>query len=146
MNHTAIFTTGYMDRAWRDPAIIIDEARYALRGIKYDTLVGTGMSGAIVVPILARALRKKLLIVRKPEDHASSHASQPWLGQLGQRWVFVDDFISSGATYGRTRDAVDAALESANLWRWAKQPRYTTTLVGVFEYNVARFTSWTGAA
>jgi len=158
---SARFETGYMDTAWADPSALIAEARDALRGVKYDTMVGTGMSGAIIVPVLARALRKKFLIVRKDEDLKSSHASRPWLGVLGRRWLFVDDFISLGGTFARVRDAVDAAVEHINQEQKRRRTNacsnedcdyckpvapegepFTTTLVGSYMYERQGFKSW----
>lgn len=153
------FSTGYMDKAFRDPGEIIDGARKALRGVRYDTLVGTGMSGAVIVPTLARALRKKFLIVRKDEDTMSSHSNLKWVGELGKRWVFVDDFISGGGTYARVRDGVQ---EAAEFWRKDDRPilswdeegarvygestrePFETTHVGNFMYAFGdgEFTRW----
>lgn len=87
----------------------IDKAREALKGVKYDTMVGRGMSGALVVPMLAKALRKNWLIVRKPGEH--SHSYDRAVGKLGHRWVFVDDFIASGDTLEATKDAVRQLAE-----------------------------------
>lgn len=96
----------YMKDAW-DPTKLARYARTQLADVDYDTLVGTGLSGAIVVPELARRLKKHALIVRKPDD--GSHSSSPVEGVLGERWVFVDDFVASGATRQRVTDAVDEA-------------------------------------
>lgn len=95
------FRTGYMDKALFQLDAVIENAvilfrRGAEAGLNYDTLVGTGMSGALVVPSLARALEVDFLIVRKQED--DSHHSGRLMGTLGERWVFVDDFTSTGGT------------------------------------------------
>lgn len=128
------FSTGYMDQAFRDPSQVIEEARTALRGVKYDTLVGTGMSGAVIVPTLARALRKKFLIVRKDVDLKSSHASLQWLGELGKRWLFVDDFVSTGDTYARVRRAVEKASQHYQSAGYGSEP-FETEHVGSYMYN-----------
>lgn len=94
----------------------------------YDTLVGTGLSGALVIPPLAEALGKKWLVVRKPED--GSHASYPAEGQLGRRWIFVDDLISSGKTKRRVLDAVATIV--ADGWR---NGEWETAYVGDYLYN-----------
>jgi len=64
-----------------------------------ETLVGTGLSGALVVPRLAEALGMAWAIVRKPND--GTHSSYSVEGELSGRWVFVDDLISSGETLRR---------------------------------------------
>lgn len=103
---------------------------FAAKQLQFDTLVGTGLSGALVVPSLARALTRqgqpevKWLIVRKPED--STHSSLPVEGDLGRRWVFVDDFIASGKTFRRVKDTI-ASLAHARKWE--------TQLVASYEYE-----------
>lgn len=93
------------------PAQMAAEARRALEGVYFDTMAGTGMSGALVVPILARALDKHWLIVRKENDHhhhkaAGGPENELAEGTLGERWLFVDDGADTGATYRRMREIV----------------------------------------
>lgn len=95
--------TRYLQRA-RQTQAMIDDAREHLGGVDFDTMVGTGLSGALVIPVLAHALGKHWLIVRKDND--GSHSSVPVEGALGERWVFVDDFIATGATARRVRSKV----------------------------------------
>ena len=89
------FHSGYMSGAW-DFETILAAAQKALKGKRYDTLVGIGLSGAIVVPRLAASLGKHALFIRKPND--GSHSWLPAEGTLGHQWIFVDDFIDTGAT------------------------------------------------
>src|SRR4051812_16554608 len=89
---------GYLGEAFSDPSVLIEEAKRTIKG-KYDTLVGTGLSGSLVIPLLARGLDCDWLIVRKEND--GSHSTKPAEGRLGRRWLFVDDFIASGATLRR---------------------------------------------
>ena len=72
--------------------------------VEYDTLVGTGLSGALVIPHLAHVFKKFFLIVRKDGD--SVHATHRAEGRLGSRWIFVDDVFASGATRERVKQAV----------------------------------------
>lgn len=100
--------SGYLRCAFRQTRTVRD-ARSVLSGAKYDLLVGTGMSGALVVPVLAYALRKRFAIVRKESDtQKQNHSDFKVEGQMrsGDRWLFVDDFISSGATYRRVYKAM----------------------------------------
>jgi orotate phosphoribosyltransferase len=107
---------------------LVDDARHLLRGVEYDTLVGTGYSGVVAVAKLSLALGKHALYLRKPD--AASHAKefgQPYgEGELGDRWIFVDDFISSGKT-------IRAAMAQME----ALQARYNvkSTFVGVYLYQ-----------
>jgi hypothetical protein len=96
-------TSGYMGRAWTPQAIGRDAERL-LKDVDYDTLVGTGLSGALVVPYLARRLGKRALIIRKPGE--GSHSSIKAEGTLGHRWIFVDDFISTGDTFFRVLSTI----------------------------------------
>lgn len=140
--------TGYCDVAWQEPGRLIQEMRVAMKGVKYDTMVGTGLSGALIIPTLARALRKKFLIVRKDAELEHSHASGLFVGLLGQRWVFVDDFISSGDTYGRVFEKVGTLERSGKIRRpigcsccSSPVPFAGTTHVGSYEYSRENFTA-----
>lgn len=98
------FRTGYLDAAINDLPGIVERAMDELKGVDFDTLVGTGFSGALVVPALAMWMDKDFLLVRK--DHDDSHHSGRLVGNLGERWIFVDDFISSGTTLERVESRI----------------------------------------
>lgn len=150
-NGVASFGAGYMDRAINDVSGIISDMRERLKDVKYDTIVATGSSGALIAPIVARALRKKYLIVRKPEEYESSHSGAKYLGNLGGRWLFLDDFCSSGRTFRRVRDAMVALVAELNEPRYTyydpetgqrskepinvSGPKFKTELVGYYEYE-----------
>lgn len=127
------FKTGYLDSALLDLDGVLDTAERILADHDYDTLVGTGFSGALVVPALALLLGKKFVLVRKPND--GSHHSGRMIGQLGRRWVFVDDFVSSGTTRNRVRQSVHLSCEERGwktehvgdyLYAWSGQFRPTS--------------------
>jgi adenine/guanine phosphoribosyltransferase-like PRPP-binding protein len=80
-----------------------------MRRIDYDTLIGTGLSGALAVPALARAVGCSWAVVRKDGD--CSHSGNAVEGTVGRRWVFVDDLISSGDTRARVRAAMQLFSE-----------------------------------
>jgi len=103
--------------------VLAARAAHALGAYDYDTMVGTGLSGALVVPLLARALGKHFAIVRK--DAESTHSCNQIEGRIGRRWVFVDDFIVSGTTFSRVWQAVKKYTDGA--WR--------TELVATYEYH-----------
>ena len=81
---------------------------------EFDTFVVRGMSGAIAGGILARSLKKNLYVVRKEND--GSHDSNKTFGLMGQRWLFLDDFVSSGSTFWATWDGLRADLSFR--WEW----------------------------
>ncbi|MGW0245085.1 phosphoribosyltransferase [Nocardia goodfellowii] len=112
------------------PDMAIQKACEALEGIEFDTMVGTGLSGALMIPTLARAMNVDFLLVRKPND--GSHSSYKVEGRLGSKWLFVDDLIVSGDTFQRVYNEVESA---------AKMQRHTTHLVGAYFYenNINRY-------
>jgi orotate phosphoribosyltransferase len=98
--------TYYMDDAVFDLNKVIKTAKERLADVDFDTLVGTGFSGGIVIPALALAMGKKFVLIRKETDD-SHHGKGRLLGELGQKWIFVDDFVSSGRTRQRVIDKVE---------------------------------------
>lgn len=99
---------GYMRHAHESPRSIARTAREHLEGVEFDTMVGTGLSGALVIPPLARTLKVHWLILRKPTD--DSHSCMAGEGTLGSRWLFVDDLIDSGATQARVIKQVNEII------------------------------------
>lgn len=120
----------YLSRTFDFPTLRKD-ARKALRGIEFDTIVGRGLSGALVIPRLADAFGCKWLMVRKPAEQ--SHSSWAVEGHLGRRWLFVDDLIDSGETYRIVKDSI--AEQAA-----ATRPRWETEHVGAWLYDTSEFT------
>lgn len=132
------FNTWYMDKALFNLAEVIEAAQEELKDVDFDTLVGTGFSGGIVIPSLALAMEKKFVLIRKETDD-SHHGGGRLCGELGARWVFVDDLISSG----RTRQRVIKKVGDA-----ARGEFINTKMVGQYMYaNYEGFqafeTDWT---
>jgi len=115
--------SNYMNMAWDTPKLI-RQAKRVLKHQSYDALVGTGLSGTMVVPLLAHLLKKRFAIVRK-EDDRSTHSSHRIEGNLevGDRWIFVDDFVSSGDTRDRVIGQMNFMVEE------------TLEYVGQYMYN-----------
>jgi orotate phosphoribosyltransferase-like protein len=87
----------------------IDPAREKLNGVSFDTMVGIGFSGCLVVPILARAMDKQFMLVRKPGDrhhHPGAYGFDKAEGTFGRNWLFVDDGISTGASLDYVKHVV----------------------------------------
>lgn len=86
---------------------IVKAAERSLSSVEFDGFVGTGLSGTMVVPVLAFAMGKRFAIVRKADDvgHHSSGTVESGLDP-GDHWIFVDDFLSSGNTRQRVIDAM----------------------------------------
>jgi hypothetical protein len=85
---------------------------------EFDSLAVQGMSGVLVGSPVALRLRKPLVIVRKENDNR--HASEDIInyGRVGAAWLFLDDFIDSGATQRRVYDAL-LLYTGTNYPRWA---------------------------
>lgn len=154
---TSITTrAGYMDEAFEpDLSTLVEKFIDTAGHLKFDTLIGTGLSGTLVVPHIARALGLKWAIVRKDDG---AHSSNPFEGELGQRWLFVDDFVSSGATLQRVQDKILAFVDKHNTQidtriRFAKdwndvaeikaleEKRFFTQYVGTYQYSWDRMYS-----
>jgi adenine/guanine phosphoribosyltransferase-like PRPP-binding protein len=92
---------GYLD----DISHTVRQTTETLRPFKsrFDCIVATGMSGALVASPVAIRLHRPLVILRKPSDdcHDGSDIINP--GGIGKRWLFLDDFMSLGSTFRRVR-------------------------------------------
>ena len=130
-----MFRTCYFDKAVRDLPGVIEQCKTALRGIEFDTIVGTGFSGAVVIPALAMAMGKKFVLIRKENDD-SHHGGGRLVGELGKRWIFVDDFVSSGRTRERVITKIADAVVGTDLGatRMVGQYMYQRSQSGRFEY------------
>src|SRR5689334_663398 len=100
-------------------------------GVEFDTIVGTGLSGTLVVPFLAYFTNKHFLIIRKQDDR-STHSSTPGEGALGSRWLFVDDLIASGQTQKRVKEVVNSISAAGE---------FETEYVGMYLYNWLQFSN-----
>ncbi|MGY2116625.1 phosphoribosyltransferase [Nocardia gipuzkoensis] len=113
-------------RATFDLTPILTNAHRHLRRdtLRFDTLVGTGLSGALVLPALAREFDVGFVVVRTPGHHR--HTSRRAEGFLGSQWLFVDDFIDTGATFRRVHHDINAL---------AHRLRRPTIFAGAFLYH-----------
>lgn len=145
---------GYFDWGYRNPDEVCDRAREALADVEYDTLVATGISGTALVVMVAWALGKNAVVIRKPTDTQNHSYGSRGVGELGRRWIFFDDFCDSGATQRRVMDAVTEFVNSEMHSEWGRQvympekrqwrpmapEDFSTTFVGTYEYNYNSFT------
>jgi orotate phosphoribosyltransferase len=113
-----------MDDAVFDLSQVIETAKERLADVEFDTMVGTGFSGGLVIPALALAMNKKFVLIRKETDD-SHHGEGRLVGELGACWIFVDDFVSSG----KTRNRVIMKIENA-----AERFEVTTEFAGQYMY------------
>jgi adenine/guanine phosphoribosyltransferase-like PRPP-binding protein len=62
---------------------------------RFDSIAFQGMSGALIAPVLAIALNKTMIMVRKEKSHSYRFVE----GDEGARtYIIVDDFTASGRT------------------------------------------------
>lgn len=124
------FGTGYMDPALFSARETVEYCvenltEYREQVEDFDTLVTTGHSGGVLVAWVASLLGCPYAIVRKPSDDC--HHGEPVMGYVGERWMFFDDFCSSGATFVRVY------TEMANLKRgWPYYQPVTSECVGAY--------------
>lgn len=120
-------TGSYFDKALTESNMdLIENMRREMRGVKYDTIVGTGLSGTIFTARVAPGLHKNFAIVRKDDD-TSTHSGKRVEGIVGERFVVADDFVSSGATLKKVLERMRE-----------KHPR--AEFVGVYQYERGTFT------
>lgn len=133
MHKPSIDSAEYLYRAL-DPLQIeetIARARIALEGVDFDAIAFTGLSGALIAPIIAREMRKTMLAVRKLtcDDDFHCHSSRKVEGDIAaRRYVIIDDIVSTGATIGNIISAVKAAQLNSS------PSHVPAECVGVFEY------------
>jgi adenine/guanine phosphoribosyltransferase-like PRPP-binding protein len=97
----------YFNRAL-DPLALkqaISEAVTALADVQFDAIAATGTSGLVFGPVLAYALGKPFIAIRKPGVDSHSDNMIESLGDHSS-YLFVDDFISSGNTFRRAISAM----------------------------------------
>lgn len=133
----AEFTPFYCDSLVDKRDLILSLARQQLAGTDYDTLVGTGMSGSLIVPMLAEALGKNWLVLRRADD-SSHHGRGLPIGRLGERWVFVDDFTETGDTFRYVRKRVAEIVNNrTSHGRYLDPWKSVPALVGAWYYETA---------
>lgn len=100
----------YLSDAFTEINSITEAVREILTDIapEIDTLVGTGVSGALVVPYIGRVLDVHWALVRKPTE--GSHSDLLVEGTIGKCWVLVDDLIDTGETLKRVEEAIKLDL------------------------------------
>jgi len=123
-----------MSGAFKSPGDLFNDAFEFLADKEFDTMIGTGLSGSLIIPVLAREFGSDFnwAIIRK--DPGSSHASTELEGYIGKRWIFVDDLIDSGATLKRVKQVVADRCKANSYWDGHK-----TEYVGTYLYHTRRW-------
>jgi adenine/guanine phosphoribosyltransferase-like PRPP-binding protein len=91
-------------------------------GVSFDTIAFSGVSGALIAPLIADRLGKHLTVIRKRPEQERAHSSRPCEGWCDPqaKYIIVDDFLDTGATVRR-------------IWR-AMCDRNAGHCVGIFLY------------
>jgi hypothetical protein len=118
----------YFSGVYDDPDQIIASFEPHLEDREVDTLVGTGLSGGIIVPMMARHYGLEYMIVRK--DGTGTHDPSLVYGKMGQHYVIVDDFVASGSTIRRIQRSLHLSIPEDHEYR----------MEGVWEYHHDTFT------
>lgn len=99
--HTPSIRSDYLDCAMNPFAVnkMLKKAVPFFKKYDFQAFAFRGISGALIAPLLAHKCKKSLIAVRKPKTDETCHAC--WRvesDEAAQRYIIVDDFISSGRT------------------------------------------------
>lgn len=130
----------YLERAFGNIETIANDMLETVQNVEFDTMVGTGLSGTLVVPSLARMFGTYWAIVRK---ESTPHSNNTVEGEIGRKWLFVDDFISSGVTLHRVQKVISGLTTSIDdgYGTWPRTVPYPTEYVGTYQYEFNLFRS-----
>jgi len=103
----------YASTAWEPKAVAQAVAIINGSGIKFDSFVVRGTSGIVFGAKLAHVMDKNLVVVRKPDD--SNHGGGSVVGHTPERFIFVDDFVSTGRTRHETLTEIRSKFPKAKL-------------------------------
>jgi hypothetical protein len=135
---TMSFTDGeYFSQAFGDVDQLYANAERVLKHLKidFDSMVAIGLSGHMVLPVLARYFDVPFLALRKPGTytHDDFGIGKFGRGTIGNRWILVDDFICSGNTVRTAQERVSGAL--AHLRDRGYDSTFSTEFVGTYCYG-----------
>lgn len=74
---------------------------------EFDSIAVRGTSGMLVGSPVAMMLGKPLVVVRKESEHSHSSLLVESIGSIGNRVLFLDDFVSMGDTRNEVRKHVE---------------------------------------
>jgi hypothetical protein len=111
-----------------DTSELIRNAETQLYGhkVEFDSMVGIGLSGLLVLPLLARHFKVPFFACRKGEESHHNNNLPEGGGRIGQRWLMVDDGKVTGATITKVRGIIS---------RVAQRYDFDTEYVGCYSYN-----------
>jgi orotate phosphoribosyltransferase len=119
--------TSWLEHAWDSEVTMVERFQGIVpKDVEFNTLVGTGLSGGLIVPVLARMLNVDFAIVRK--EGVSNHGHYDVEGVIGDKWLFVDDLICTGASLRKVHRKMEDCSKN-------------TQFMGVYLYDTRYFVS-----
>ncbi len=104
---------------------------------EWDSIVVTGVSGLLVGPAVALRLHKPLVVVRKPGDHSHCTTLIENFQNIGKRYLFLDDFISTGTTKKRVLGAINKRVNPKDYKR--RSPIEPPFMAAIYQYRDFRY-------
>jgi hypoxanthine phosphoribosyltransferase len=97
-------------------AELISNAEMQLFGqsIDFDSMVGIGNSGLLVLPILARHFNVPFFALRKKDSSHHNRANPFGDGFIGKRWILIDDVAVTGKTMIYAKQTIRKLTEANN--------------------------------
>jgi len=109
-----------------DQLIANAEMQLLGQGIDFDSMVGIGNSGLLVMPILARHFDVPFFAMRKPGILHHNSKNTDGDGIIGRKWILVDDVKVTGSTIRYANQVIRKLTEERN---------FTTTYIGTYFYE-----------
>jgi hypoxanthine phosphoribosyltransferase len=100
------FTGGYLQKALKTRQQTAENLARKIRAqkLKFDAIAFTGLSGALIAPLVADKLKKPIIAVRKEKTTHSDCFVEGCFS--GKKYIIVDDQISTGATIKSIKDKI----------------------------------------
>ena len=97
---STVSCSGYLTEAFHDFGASVSWVIRVLEEHEdeFDTIAFRGMSGAVIAPTVAYFMNKPMVLVRKSGDSTHSSCVLEGCGTEVERYVIVDDMVSTGAT------------------------------------------------
>lgn len=91
-------------------------------GIEFGAIAFRGMSGALVVPLLAVNMKKGIIVCRKPDEGSHGYPVEGF--DEGGPYIIVDDFMDEGTTVNSIIESIDKYIDERNATEWFDHTTY----------------------
>lgn len=107
---------------------LIANAEMQLLGqkIDFDSMVGIGSSGLLVLPVLARHFNVPFFAMRKPGMLSHNTIQPSGDGRIGKKWILIDDVTVTGGTIKYVKNRIKALTQENS---------FHTTFIGSYFYE-----------